>query len=59
MDELREKILKYRATHDMSQEALAKKCGLSKQTLNYIETGKQNPTALTKTKILLVIEKEE
>lgn len=47
-----------RAEHDLSQEALAKKIGVSRQTIGLIELGKYNPSlrlcssickALTKT----------
>ena len=59
MEELREKMLEYRARHQMSQTTLAEACGVSYQTINSIESGKQTPSALTKTKIMLVVGKEE
>lgn len=33
-----------RAEHDLSQEALAKKIGVSRQTIGLIELGKYNPS---------------
>lgn len=33
-----------RAEHNWSQEELAKKAGVSRQTINAIETGKYNPS---------------
>lgn len=33
-----------RATLDMSQEALAKKTGVTRQTINAVENGDYNPT---------------
>ena len=38
------KLKAARASLDMSQEELAKKCGVSRQTINAIEKGDYNPT---------------
>lgn len=54
-----EEMVRYRAKHDMSQAELAKKCGLSTQTINSVETGTQKPSAVTEMKIWLVLEEEE
>lgn len=35
-----------RAIHDMTQEQLAKELGVSRQTINFIETGKYLPSSL-------------
>lgn len=34
----------YRAKHDITQEELAVEVGVSRQTINAIETGKYNPS---------------
>lgn len=54
--DIREEMLRYRAKKSISQKELARRAGLSEQTINSVENGLQNPTALTVTKIKLVIE---
>ncbi len=45
MIEVKNKKLKMaRAEHDLSQQELAKKVGVSRQTIGLIEVGKYNPT---------------
>ena len=56
---LPDRILEYRAKENLSQAALAKRVGVSVQTINSIENGSQYPGKLTKAKIELVIGKEE
>ncbi|WP_137289940.1 helix-turn-helix transcriptional regulator [Natronorubrum halophilum] len=34
----------YRAKHDITQEELAKEVGVTRQTINAIETGRYNPS---------------
>lgn len=58
MEELANKMLVYRAKHRMSQKEFAELVGLSTMTVNSIESGRQTPSALTKTKIMLVLDKE-
>ena len=50
------KIIDYRVTNNLSQAKLAKLCKISVQTLCNVEQGIQNPSMLTKAKILKVIE---
>lgn len=38
------KLKSARAAHDMSQQALAEAVGVSRQTINAIESGDYNPT---------------
>jgi len=38
------KIKQYRAGHDLTQEALANRVGVSRETINYLEKGKYNPS---------------
>lgn len=56
--ELVNKMLVYRAKNNMSQYKFADICKVSVQTICNIENGIQNPSKLTKQKILNVIEKE-
>ncbi len=52
-------MVTYRARNRISQSELAKRCGVSLQTINSIETGQQNPSQVTLRKIELVIYKED
>lgn len=52
-------IVAYRARHNISQEEFARRAKLSKQTINSIENGLQNPTQLTIAKIKLLIDSDE
>lgn len=54
--EIADKILNYRIEHNMSQVMLAQKCGVTNQTINNIENGRQTPSKLTLGKILKVID---
>lgn len=51
-------ILEYRAKHSISQREFARRAQLSEQTVNSVENGLQNPTALTVAKIERVINEE-
>lgn len=46
----------HRAIHDITQEDLAKKVGVSRQTINAIEKGKYNPSLLIALKIAQLVE---
>ena len=59
MSELREKILEYRAKHDMSQRDFANLCHLNVMTINGIEVGKRMPTKMTAKKIEIAMEEKE
>jgi len=41
---VRTKIKELRARHDMTQEDLAKKVGVRRETILYLEKGKYNPS---------------
>lgn len=43
-NELAEKMVRYRAKNRMTQDDLAKKCGMSKASINYVETKRILPT---------------
>lgn len=55
----RDRIIEYRARHNMSQEDFAIECKVCLMTVNAIENGKRNPTKLTKAKIEYVLQKGE
>ncbi len=41
---MRNRLKEFRARHDMTQEGLAEKVGVSRQTINAIEAGKYDPS---------------
>ena len=49
-------ILMYRAKNNISQQEMANRCRVTKQTIFNIEHGLQDPTKLTEAKVRLVIE---
>jgi putative transcriptional regulator len=49
--ELKNKIKVYRAMHDLTQEDLAKKVGVTRKTINTIETGKFVPSTILALKL--------
>lgn len=58
MKTLAERILEYRAKHDMSAKEFAMKCKLSLQTIYSIENGLQTPSKITKLKIEKVLKED-
>jgi putative transcriptional regulator len=42
--EMKNNIKVYRAIHDLTQESLAEKVGVTRQTINAIEKGKYDPS---------------
>lgn len=59
MSGISNKILNFRAMHNLSQLEMAKLCKLTVQTICNIENGVQNPSKLTAQKILNVVEKSD
>lgn len=55
---LQEKMIRYRAMHNISQEEFARRCGLSKQTVYAVENSIQEPSKITKEKIIILLEGE-
>lgn len=55
---LREKLVDFRARHDLTQDELAKKIGVSRDIICGLENEKRSVWATTKRKIELYIEKE-
>lgn len=56
---LQERMLDYRARERISQTELARRVGVTLQTINSVENGTQNPSKITLRKILLVIGEED
>lgn len=56
---LSEKMVLYRAKERITQAELAKRCGLSLQTINSIESEQQSPSKVTIAKINLVVDNNE
>lgn len=54
-----ERMIEFRAKERLTQQELADKCGVSKQTIYSIENGTQEPSKITVAKIELVIGKEQ
>ena len=54
-----QEMIKYRAKNRISQSEMAKRCGVSLQTIYSIENELQEPTKVTQEKIRLVIDEEE
>ncbi len=59
MGELSKEMILYRAKERISQAELARRCGVSLQTINSIENELQSPSKVTEAKIRLVIGDEE
>lgn len=59
MKELEKVMLDYRASNNLSQGAAAEKAGVSYQTWNSVENGKQKPTKFTEAKIRKLCERKE
>ena len=57
--ELGEKILEYRARHNISQEDFANRAQVNVMTINSVENGKRTPTKLTTVKIERVLREDE
>ena len=57
--DLMKKMVEYRAKENISQKELARRVGVTLQTINAIENGLQKPSKLTEMKICLVVEEKE
>lgn len=53
------KMLNYRAKNNLSQLKLAELCKVTTQTICNVENGTQEPSKLTRQKILNIIDKED
>lgn len=56
---LEEKMIMYRARERITQTELARRCGLSLQTINNVENGLQKPSKTTLLKILFVVDSDQ
>ena len=52
---LQERMIFYRARENISQKELARRCGVTPQTITNVERGIQTPSRLTEAKIDLVV----
>ena len=60
MGELANRMVRYRAKENISMKEMARRCNLTMQTIHNIETGIQEPSRVTREKIIMVIgEKDE
>lgn len=57
--DLKDRMVEYRAKERITQAELAKRAGISIQTVNSVEQGIQTPSKITKAKIELVVGKDE
>jgi len=55
---LQEEMIRYRAKKRISQTELARRCGLTVQTINSVENGSQTPSKLTEAKIKMILEEK-
>jgi len=55
---LQEEMIRYRAKERISQTELARRCGLTVQTINSVENGSQTPSKLTEAKIKMILEEK-
>ena len=53
---MRTRIKELRARHDLTQEELAKKVGVRRETIVFLEKGKYNPSLLLAMKVARVLE---
>lgn len=56
MNSISKEMLQWRIDHILTQSDCAKKAGISLQTWNQIECGRQEPSKLTEKKIRMIIE---
>lgn len=59
MKTLSERILEYRAKHNLSQEDFANLAKLNVMTVNSVENGKRNTSKLTTRKIEMILMEDE
>ena len=58
MTKLADAMVLYRAKHNISMAEMAKRCNVTQQTIHNIETGIQDPSRVTRAKIMMVIGKD-
>lgn len=59
LNALRTDMIKYRAKNNVTQEELAKNCGVSNSTIQSVENGWNKPTARTYMRIKMVVSATE
>ena len=55
---LGERILRYRAKHNLSQEEFANRAQVNVMTINTIENDKRKPTKLTEMKVEMILKED-
>lgn len=55
---LQERMVDYRAAHNLTQSQFADRVGVTTMTINQVENNRQNPSKLTIAKIERVVGKE-
>ena len=55
---LQEEMVHYRAKNRLTQREFAKKCGVTVQTINSVENGRQEAGKITEQKIRIAMEDE-
>lgn len=53
---IKTRIKEYRARYDMSQEDLARKAGVRRETIGFLEKGKYNPSLVLAWKIAKIFD---
>lgn len=53
---IRTRIKELRARHNLTQEELAERVGVTRQTMLYLEKGKYNPSLLLASRVARVLE---
>lgn len=56
---LQDKMIEYRAKERISQAELARRAGVSLQTIGSVEQGSQTPSRVTRAKIELIVGKAQ
>lgn len=55
---LQDLMVRYRAKYRITQQELARQCGVCVMTINAVENGTQKPSRVTEQKIRLVVEEK-
>ena len=59
VSDIGQRMVEYRAKHNISQEEFAIKAHVCLMTVNHVENGKREPTKLTRAKIEQIIKEDE
>lgn len=59
MATLAERMIAYRARHNLSQAKFGELCGVNVMTINFVERNLQTPTARTEAKINMLLDEDK